>query len=55
MNIPVAAWGLYSNKVSTLWRIKRSANGRYSTPVATVVESTKMTIEEAEKLFKEIY
>lgn len=54
MYIPVGTWGLYSNKVSTVWRSKRSASGTYSVPVASVLDATNMTKEEAEKFFLEV-
>lgn len=54
MYIPVGAWGLYSNKVSTVWRSKCSASGTYSVPIASVLDATNMTKEEAEKFFMEV-
>ena len=54
MYIPVAAWGLYSNKTSTIWRIKGTAEGHFTIPVASVLEATQMTKEEAETFFKEV-
>lgn len=54
MYLPVVAWGLYTNKNSTLWRTPLSKGGTFSVPVATVVDVTQMSKEDAMKLFKEL-
>lgn len=54
MYLPVATWGLYTNKNSTLWRTPQSKGGGYSIPVASVVDVTEMSKEDAMKLFKEL-
>lgn len=54
MYLPVAAWGLYTNKNSVLWRTPVSKGGTYSVPVASVVDVTEMSKEDAMKLFKEL-
>ncbi len=53
MYLPVAAWGLYTNKNSVLWRMY-SQDNKYSTPTATVVDATQMSKDEAFKLFREL-
>ena len=50
MNLPVAAWGLYTNKNSVLWRTKQG----HTVPTASVVDVTDISKEDAMKLFKEL-
>ena len=50
MNLPVATWGLYTNKNSVLWRVKPG----HAIPVASVVDVTDMSKEDAMRLFKEL-
>lgn len=54
MYIPVAAWGLYTNRNSVLWRHSEISPGQYSVPVASVLDATNMSKEDAIKFFKEV-
>lgn len=54
MYIPVATWGLYTNRDCVFWRTNTHKPGVYSTPVATVFNATEMSKEEAMKFFKEL-